>query len=85
MKYKRGDLVVCKRDNTFVNFGFIKGKTYYVRSNEENLVFVSHYADINKGDWFYLSNGDYYNYFYNFFYTKTELRRQKLNQINNGI
>ena len=97
MEYKVGDKVLCKKDyirmfgNNIVYKSFISGRIYKVSSNwlyfgHECLSIKSEFSDEVS---FFLNDGRYlninYNYknkLYDYFYTKEEERKFKIENIN---
>lgn len=93
---KVGDSLLSKKIfNTYtrVNFTFEPNKIYYIRAiSNENLnhaeqIFMSTSPEFNQGYWFTLDPKRDYNdlYLYDYFYTKKETRKLKLQNLNEEI
>ena len=80
MKFKIGDKLLCKKDNRYLNCG-----DYYNIVKITEFIYVGNKSigDYDRiDDWFEGLDYDNYKYIYNWFYTKDEIRKIKLDKIN---
>jgi hypothetical protein len=95
MKFNIGDKVYCKKslhyiDGNMTEFNFIANNFYTILEIPSNIddvncgVYLGGSNNDNDVFWFYEGNEHWSidNRFYDYFYTKQELRKRKLNKIN---
>ena len=85
---KVGDIVICKKEVTLVNGSkFYKGNIYYIYLKEILAVYISKSKPSVVEDgwgWFYFNNYGNNDEFLisDYFYTKKDIRKKKLEEIN---
>ena len=82
MKLKKNDIVICKKQI----FDFKKDKEYKITNLNYKeracyCIIDYQYFSLDPNDWISLSKALRSNNFYDYFYTKKQLRKSKLNKL----
>ena len=97
MNYNVGDKLYCKETIIYNSNKFVKGCFYNIENKESSVGCIFYHISYNTfgssfGSWFYINKKDFeywqvgvktrYYYIWDYFYTTQELRKLKLEKIN---
>ena len=86
MNYNVGDKLYCKETIIYNSNKFVKGRFYNIEQQEYSAGCIFYYISCNDyGGWFYINKKDFetkFYYIWDYFYTTQELRKLKLDKLN---